>query len=192
MHEEAKIDKVPKAKLDRIIRLTLEYAKNIPISLINNIRQKQKYERGFRVVLIHSINFYNQCTVKTKSHIIVWKGNCLNTAEFVKVETRKSIAVNGYITGEVEGILFHVSYKLTIDLLWNIKAVVIDCRSDSSFKISLKKNKNNQWFNKKSELLSEFNDCTDIDISITPFTNSLPINRLNLPEGSLSKIVSFT
>ncbi len=77
--------------------------------------------------------------MKTKSRIIVWKGNCLNTAEFVKVETRKSIAVNGYITGEVEGILFHVSYKLTIDLLWNIKAVFIDFQSDTSFKISLKK-----------------------------------------------------
>ncbi len=122
--------------------------------------------------------------MKTKSRIIVWKGNCLNTAEFVKVETRKSIAVSGYITGEVEGILLHVSYKLTIDLLWNIKAFFIDCQSESSFKISLKKNENNQWFNEKGVLLPQFNNCTDIDISITPFTNTLPINRLNLVAGS--------
>jgi len=86
----------------------------------------------------------------------------------------------------VDGILFHVSYKLTIDLVWNIKAVVIDCQSDSSFKISLKK-KNHQWFNEKGELLSQFNDCTDIDISITPFTNSLAINRSDLPVGSLKE-----
>jgi len=33
-------------------------------------------------------------------------------------------------------------------------------------------------------LLSQFNNCTDIDISITPFTNTLPIDRLNLLAGS--------
>ena len=42
----------------------------------------------------------------------------------------------------------------------------------------------NQWFNEKGELLSQFSCCTDIDISITPFTNTLPINRLHLPAGS--------
>jgi hypothetical protein len=121
--------------------------------------------------------------VKPKSQLIVWKGNRLNITEFVKVEMGKSIAVNGHITGEVEGTLFYVYYKLTADLLWNIKTVAINCQSDSSFKMSFKK-KNNQWFNERSELLSKFNDCTDIDISITPFTNTLPINRLNLPAGS--------
>jgi hypothetical protein len=122
--------------------------------------------------------------VKTKNKIIVWKGNCLNTTEFVEVETGESIAVNGHITGEVEGTLLHVSYKLTVDLLWNIKAVYIDCQSDAAFKISLTKQKNNQWCNEKGEWLSQYDGCTDIDISITPFTNTLPINRLHLPVGS--------
>jgi len=121
--------------------------------------------------------------VNAKSQIIVWKGNYLNTTEFAKIETGESIAVDGYITGEVEGTLLHVSYRLTIDLLWNIKAVYIDCQSEAAFEIYLNK-KENQWLNEKRELLSQFSGCTDIDISITPFTNTLPINRLHLPIGS--------
>jgi len=42
--------------------------------------------------------------------------------------------------------------------------------------------------NEKGELLSNFNECADIDISLTPFTNTLPINRLNLSEGSSKEI----
>jgi len=91
----------------------------------------------------HSLlTFIINARVKTKSRIIVWKGNCLNTTEFVKVETRKSIALNGYITGEVEGILLHISYKLTIDLYGILKQFLLIVNRILLLKLSLKKNKN--------------------------------------------------
>ena len=123
-------------------------------------------------------------TTESKNEMIVWNGDYLNTAEFVKVETGTSIRARGYIAGEVEGILCRAAYELEVDLSWNIKSVYLEFESDSCFVISLHKNENDEWLNEKAELLSQFHDCTDIDISLTPFTNTLPINRLNLPVGS--------
>lgn len=126
--------------------------------------------------------------IKDKNQTIVWKSSYINTTEFTTIKSDSSIIVDGHITGEGFGKLFQVSYKLTIDLKWQIEAFHIELLSDSSFTLSFQKNKNNQWVNEKCEILSNFNECTDIDISLTPFTNTLPINRLNLPEGSSKEI----
>lgn len=121
--------------------------------------------------------------------IIVWKSSYMNTTEFVTVKTGNSILVNGHITGEGFGKLFQASYNLEVNPQWNTQSVHIDFQSDTSFTISLQKDKNNHWHNENGDLLSSFNECTDIDISLTPFTNTLPINRLNLPIGSFKEII---
>ncbi|MGI8580951.1 MAG: putative glycolipid-binding domain-containing protein [Chitinophagaceae bacterium] len=126
--------------------------------------------------------------MKNKNQKIVWKSNYENTMEFVSVEIGKFIAVNGHITGESDGKLFHVSYKLRVDLCWDIEEVQIDFQSDTSFKKWFQKNKNHEWFNENDKLLPEFTGCTTIDISLSPFTNTLPINNLNLPEGLTKEI----
>jgi hypothetical protein len=38
---------------------------------------------------------------------------------------------------------------------------------------------------------TQFQGCIDIDIPLTPFTNTLPINRLNMPIGSERQIQVF-
>jgi hypothetical protein len=72
--------------------------------------------------------------------------------------------------------------------MWEIQSVKINLQSDSSFSIYLYKNKEKQWTNEKGDVITRLNNCADIDITLTPFTNTLPINRLNLAVGESKEI----
>ena len=47
---------------------------------------------------------------------------------------------------------------------------------------SLQSNGKGSWFD-KGEVLQQFDGCIDVDLPLTPFTNTLPINRLKLQVG---------
>jgi len=140
------------------------------------------------ILVLTFFPFIMNAQIQEKNQAIVWKSSFINTTEFTTIKTGKSIIVDGYITGEGFGKLFQVSYKLTIDPKWQIEAFHIELLSDTSFSLSFQKNRNNQWVNEQGELLADLNECTDIDISLTPFTNTLPIKRLNLPVGASKEI----
>jgi hypothetical protein len=123
-----------------------------------------------------------------KDKIIVWKSTYVNTTEFTTIIFKDNIEVNGQITGQGLGKFLNINYRLEINNKWEIQAVEIIFQSDSSFNISLHKNKSKQWINEKGDVNSQLNNCTDIDITLTPFTNSLPINRLNLAVGESKEI----
>jgi len=119
---------------------------------------------------------------------MVWKSTYVNTTEFTTLNSDKEIKVLGNITGEAFGKLLNVKYNLEINQLWEIQRFKIDLQSDASFSIELHKNKDNQWVDEKGTKQTQFDGCSDIDISLTPFTNTLPINRLNLKVGEAKEI----
>ncbi|WP_161496097.1 putative glycolipid-binding domain-containing protein [Zobellia sp. OII3] len=126
--------------------------------------------------------------MQAQDKIIVWKSTYVNTTEFTTIKFNDKIEVNGQITGQGLGKLLNVNYQLDINKKWEIQAVKIDFQSDSSFSIHLHKNKDKKWVNENGEIISKLNNCTDIDITLTPFTNTLPINRLNLAIGESKEI----
>lgn len=137
------------------------------------------------IILIFQF-YYMQSQSKDK--VIVWKSTYVNTTEFTTISSEDNIIVNGHITGQGLGQFLNVNYKLEINKKWEIQTVEINLQSDSSFYIFLHKNKDNHWTNEKGEILNQLNNCTDIDITLTPFTNSLPINRLKLDVGESKEI----
>jgi hypothetical protein len=134
---------------------------------------------------ILTLQFLN---MEAQDKILVWKSTYVNTVEFTTIKFTDNIEVNGQITGQGLGKLLNVSYKLNINKKWEIQSVKINLQSDSSFSIYLHKNKEKQWTNEKGEVISKLNNCTDIDITLTPFTNTLPINRLKLAVGESKEI----
>ena len=121
--------------------------------------------------------------------IAVWKSTYVNTMEFTTLHIKNDIVVNGQITGEALGKLLHVNYTLDINNKWEVQSFRIDLQSDTSFIISLHKNKTGQWVQGKEKIQTQLAGCMDIDISLTPFTNTLPIKRLNLPPGGSKEIM---
>lgn len=115
--------------------------------------------------------------------IIVWKNSLINATEFVKIDKEELTTVKGYITGEGYEKPWQINYTLTINSRWEVQTVFVDVMSEQNYTIQLYKNEQLQWMNENGEHLPAFDGCVDVDISFTPFTNSLPINRLQLTTG---------
>lgn len=123
-----------------------------------------------------------------KVQSIVWQGILINTLEFLTLEMNEKIYAEGNIVGVYKDKPLQVTYAISLDANWNIRHVVIERNGDSQFSLALKKDDSNRWYDSNGNHLAEFDDRTEIDISFTPFTNSLPINRLRLTAGQSQEI----
>lgn len=119
---------------------------------------------------------------------IVWKGIFPQTMEYCTIEEGRIITVNGHITGLVKEVALHCSYTLMLDEHWNTQAVHIDLVADTKQVSRVYHKKDDGWQDGRGTPIPGLDDCIDIDISLTPFTNTLPINRLRLPEGASKEI----
>lgn len=85
------------------------------------------------------------------------------------------IKARGMIIGDKDGTAFGVHYDMTIDPGWIFRSVIFQ-RTDGVMTV-LATDGRGSWTDAQSEPLPELDGCIDIDISGTPFTNTLPILR---------------
>lgn len=88
--------------------------------------------------------------------------------------------VNAQLTGRFEDKIMRIDYQLQLDWAWRTISVMANSRhGEHTNALSFTSDTNgNWWFN--GAAVDEFKDCIDVDISVTPFTNTLPIKRLKL------------
>jgi uncharacterized protein len=82
-----------------------------------------------------------------------------------------------------------IKYTIKCDSLWRVRKLNI--RSVQMKKeISLKSDGLGKWFDDLgTTTLNDLNEAFDVDIEATPFTNTLPIRRLNLKEKQTEEIL---
>lgn len=96
--------------------------------------------------------------------------------------------INSTIVGCYQDKIYTIAYHMETDATWQTHFVEIEYSiNDKQNKIILRKESDNYWLlnNSRADL---FKHCTDVDIAVTPFTNSLPINRLQLSLQEEKKI----
>lgn len=113
---------------------------------------------------------------------LLWTGreyysleNCLVTT------TEKGTEINSVIVGSYEHKIYRVEYWIKTNQDW--ETVLVEVRSQHSDKITsfhLESDGKGNWTT-NSKPAPQFEGCMDVDIPLTPFTNTLPINRLKLP-----------
>jgi hypothetical protein len=120
---------------------------------------------------------------------ILWAGieydsleNCIVTITDVGADIKSSII------GYYNSVIYKLDYQITTNHLWEttffmIKSQLNDIIQITNFQSDAKGN----WF-VNGQYIEKFNGCIDIDISLTPFTNTLPINRLKLSEKTNKQI----
>lgn len=116
---------------------------------------------------------------------ITWSGvnnlsveNCVIT-----INDNLGTKTRGTIMGIKSGAMFKVDYSITTNGDWQTLGFEIKAQLDSKINfIKFDSNGNGKW-TVNGKPLPEFEGCIDIDISLTPFTNTLPINRLGLQPG---------
>src|SRR5688572_24461249 len=104
------------------------------------------------------------------------------------------ITADGIVIGVEENVAFRIRYKISCDLKWHVRKVVVKSLDENEQTIRFVSDGFGNWTNESGDPVSELTGCFDVDITATPFTNTLPIRRLNLTSGESTeiKVVYFT
>jgi hypothetical protein len=114
-----------------------------------------------------------------------WSGNGV---EHLVLRTESDrIVAEGVALAAAEQRPFAATYRIECDAVWRVQVTqvrlmgvdqCIDVMSDGS----------GHWRARDGALMPQLDGAIDVDVSVTPFTNTLPIRRLQLAEGEAAEI----
>ncbi|RYZ93958.1 MAG: hypothetical protein EOP47_28770 [Sphingobacteriaceae bacterium] len=124
------------------------------------------------------------------TYSINWKGLDENqTLEHCTLNiNNRGVDVQSTIEGFINNIPFNAGYRIITDSNWRTTGFAINYQSNGiPYKLSYTGDANGNWLKDGIEqpLLT---GCIEIDITATPFTNALAINRLRLAIGESGTI----
>lgn len=116
---------------------------------------------------------------------ILWEGIANDTEEHCSVNFLDAgIMVRSEIEGWSGTIPVYAEYIIRLDLHWNVLEFEIEFHvSDHQHSFHLILDALGNWRDKNGTTYPEFKGYTYVDISLSPFTNSLPINGLGMAVG---------
>jgi uncharacterized protein len=93
--------------------------------------------------------------------------------------TADSITADGWILqlGQTSN---RIRYKISCDALWRVRKLEVMRQSENDSTLILHSDGQGHWTNEEYEPVRSLNACIDVDIYASPFTNTLPIRRLQL------------
>ncbi len=120
---------------------------------------------------------------------LLWTGREYYSLENCIVNTTvNGTEITSTIIGKYKAKIYRVEYHIKTNKKWETKYVEI--KSQHSNKVQHHKFKNDgkgNWVTNGKQLPT-VKGCIDIDIALTPFTNTLPIKRLHLAKGEEQEI----
>jgi hypothetical protein len=114
-----------------------------------------------------------------------WSGDGL---QHVVVRQRADVIVaDGVVLFTDERLHFAATYRIECDAAWHVTRTHVRLLGvDTS--IDLTCDGAGHWRDGEGTTLSQLDGGIDVDISVTPFTNTLPIRRLGLAQGQTGDI----
>jgi len=121
---------------------------------------------------------------------LVWKGLDDPTFEHCTISRMPGqLFVQSKIEGPVNNVHTIVEYEVELDNAWTVASVQLKMIApEPARSIKLTHNRYGEWVDDTLHTRPELDGCMDIDISLTPFTNSLPVKRLCFQPGESHEI----
>ncbi len=110
---------------------------------------------------------------------VLWSQLLEQGLEHLILEQNDHKEANGLAIGSIKGVGYRIKYQIICDAGWNAQNIRVEDLLNEK-EIVLVKSGNNDWVDESNKTLKALNHCTDVDIMVTPFTNTLPIRRMNL------------
>lgn len=88
------------------------------------------------------------------------------------------VIATSVVIGEFEGTAFGARYRIECDEGWTVRS--FDIETTDGRALAMTGDGEGNWCDGAGVARPEFEGCIDIDLSVTPFTNTLPIRRLAL------------
>ncbi len=123
---------------------------------------------------------------KTKLEVL-WRQVVEAGSEHLVLSMHDGIHADSLSVGEIENTTYRIHYQLHCDAGWNVQRLRIEDLLLNHV-VTLVRGKDNRWSDDGNHLLEALDGCVDVDIMITPFTNTLPIQRLKLKTGQSREI----
>ena len=122
----------------------------------------------------------------------VWKNLTLNGTDYCALwQTAEGWALKGTVVGVLEDrrpVL--ATYEVHCDEEWHTHRVQVERTIGNDVKaLSLRVESRGVWRSSGREL-HDLSGCEDVDLALTPATNTLPIRRLNLQIGRTASVVA--
>ena len=95
----------------------------------------------------------------------------------------ESTVAEGTIVRVFGSVGYHATYRVTADAAWKFRGVNLIVSTDHDRHLSMTTDGEGHWQDELGNELSHLEGCFEIDISATPFTNTLAISRLQLRVG---------
>ena len=116
---------------------------------------------------------------------VLWRSlDGIGLEHLTLTERQGGVAVQSTIIGVEKGEPFTLRYELNLDERWQVRQVELQVQENT---LKLVSDGKGRWSNADGNL-PELDGCLDVDISATPFTNTLPIRRLGLAAGEATEI----
>jgi len=109
-----------------------------------------------------------------------WRGAGLEHLKLV--QNGGGALADGVVIGIEEGTPFRVRYELRCDARWKVRELTALSLGEGK-EIRLLADGEGRWTTTTEDAVRHLDGCIDVDISATPFTNTLPIRRLMLEPG---------
>jgi hypothetical protein len=89
-----------------------------------------------------------------------------------------AIVARSLVIGARGGTPYGVSYTIVCDADWRVRSLALETTDDR--RLQLSSDGGGHWSDHGGRSLPQFDGCLDVDLAGTPFTNTLPIRRLDL------------
>jgi len=110
-----------------------------------------------------------------------WNGQGLEHLRLAQGEA--GVVADSVVIGARGDRTFRVRYVVACDTSWRVREVRLSSLDADDHQLHLRADGTGHWETAAGEPLHELDGCLDVDISTTPFTNTLPIRRLDLWPG---------
>jgi hypothetical protein len=123
---------------------------------------------------------------------VLWAGGELPLWEVCRLSSEgKEFRLGGTVVGKLEDTLLEVRYEVRCSHDWQTRQVDLHVRrgEGAEHRMVLQADENRRWFRDGEELPALYG-MLDVDLGITPSTNTLPIRRLPLAVGESADLTA--
>lgn len=115
-----------------------------------------------------------------------WSGEGLE--HLVLTEEPDGVRADAAVLGASDGQVFAARYLIRCDAGWRARRLAVGLVGEGPG-LELSSDGSGRWTDGSGAPLARLDGALDVDISATPFTNTLPIRRLNLRAGDRETIL---
>ena len=98
------------------------------------------------------------------------------------------VTADGIVIGVEHNVAFRIRYTISCDLRWQVRKVAVKSLEENEQTVRFVSDGFGNWTDESGNPVPELTGCLDVDVTATPFTNTLPIRRLSLNSGESAEI----